>query len=265
MNSWPAAFCATWGWMNNLREDGFLGGRLMILQPAYGYRSGADAVMLAAACPAKPGENVLELGCGAGVASLCLGWRVPVRLTGLEQQAEYGGLAQRNARVNGIALNVVIGDLSRMPPELRQQSFDHVIANPPYFLAGTESTDAGRGAARQETTPLTVWIDAALRRLRPKGALTVIQRADRLETLLTALQGRAGAIAILPIAARTGHEAGRIILTARKEARTPLRLLAPFIMHDAPRHLRDGEDFSAEASAVLRDGKAIVWQDAKDS
>lgn len=252
--------------MSNLREDGFLGGRLMIHQPAHGYRSGADAVMLAAACPAKPGESVLELGCGAGVASLCLGWRVPLtRLTGLERQAEYAGLAQRNARANGIGLNVVTGDLSRMPPELRQESYDHVIANPPYFMAGTEAADAGRSAARQETTPLNVWVHAALRRLRPKGMLTVIQRADRLETLLNALQGRAGAIAILPIAARAGHEAGRIIVTARKEARTPLRLLAPFIMHDGPRHLRDGEDFSAAASAVLREGKAILWHDAKDS
>ncbi|RJL18858.1 methyltransferase, partial [Paracoccus siganidrum] len=61
--------------MSDTREDGFLGGRLRIRQPARGYRSGADAVMLAAACPAAPGQRVLELGCGAGVASLCLGWR----------------------------------------------------------------------------------------------------------------------------------------------------------------------------------------------
>ena len=52
----------------DLREDGFLGGRLRIAQPAQGYRAGADAVMLAAACPARPGQSVLELGCGAGVA-----------------------------------------------------------------------------------------------------------------------------------------------------------------------------------------------------
>ena len=59
------------------RDDAFLGGRLVLRQPARGYRAGADAVMLAAACSARAGERVLELGCGAGAALFCLGARVP--------------------------------------------------------------------------------------------------------------------------------------------------------------------------------------------
>lgn len=252
--------------MTELREDGFLGGRLKITQPVSGYRSGADAVMLAAACSARSGQSVLELGCGAGVASLCLGWRVPsLLLTGFERQAGYAELARHNATRNKVPLHVLTGDLRDMPVELRQQSFDHVIANPPYFTAGTGASDAGRNLSRQEDTPLSVWIDAALRRLRPGGKLTMIQRVDRLDALLAPLCGRAGAITILPIAARQGHEAGRIILVARKGARTPLRLLAPFIMHGGPRHIRDGEDFSAHASAVLREGAALVQYFTKDS
>ena len=117
------------------REDGFLGGRLRIAQPVRGYRAGADAVMLAAACPARPGESVLELGCGAGVALLCLGARVPgLALTGLELQPAYAALARRNAAANGIAARVAEGDLAHMPALLRGESFDHVIANPPYHF-----------------------------------------------------------------------------------------------------------------------------------
>jgi hypothetical protein len=53
--------------------DGFLGGRLSIAQPRRGFRAGHDTVLLAASIPAPAGSHVLELGSGAGVASLCLG------------------------------------------------------------------------------------------------------------------------------------------------------------------------------------------------
>lgn len=242
-----------------LREDGFLGGRLRITQPAQGYRAGADAVMLAAACPARAGQSVLELGCGAGVALLCLGSRVPdLALSGLELQPAYAALAQRNAQANAIPARIHQGDLGHMPAELRAESFDQVIANPPYFLGGTIAPDHGRGTARHEDTPLEDWIAAGLRRLRPGGEITLIQRADRLGAILSALAQKAGAIKILPISARAGREAGRVIVTARKGARTPLRLFSAFILHANPSHSADGEDLTEAAQAVLREGAALA-------
>jgi tRNA1Val (adenine37-N6)-methyltransferase len=66
----------------DLSDDKFLMGRLRLLQPLRGYRAATDPVLLAAACPATPGQSVLDLGCGAGAAALCLatacrGWRWP--------------------------------------------------------------------------------------------------------------------------------------------------------------------------------------------
>jgi tRNA1Val (adenine37-N6)-methyltransferase len=82
----------------DLTRDAFLGGRLHVWQPARGYRAGTDPVFLAAACPARSGEHVLELGCGVGVASLCLAARVEgLALTGVERQVDYAALARRNA------------------------------------------------------------------------------------------------------------------------------------------------------------------------
>lgn len=253
-------------WMSECSVDGFLNGRLRIAQPVRGFRSGADAVMLAAACPAAAGQAVLELGCGAGVAGLCLGWRVPgLHLTGLESQPVYADLARANAVANGIAVTVLTGDVACPPAPLRAQAFDHVIANPPYFLGGTPAPDAGRATARREETPLAVWIDAGLRRLRPGGVLTLIQRADRLDAMLAALSGRAGAVAILPVAGRAGRDAGRVIVQARKGARGPLRVLAPFVMHREPAHGDDREDLSPAASAVLREGSPLTDLFAKVS
>lgn len=248
----------------DLTQDGFLGGRLCVMQPRHGYRAAMDPVLLAAACAAVPGQSVLELGCGAGVASLCLGARVAgLRLVGLELQPAYADLARRNAAANGIALEVLEGDLAHMPAALRGESFDHVIANPPYFGAqsGTAATDPGRETAQREATPLAAWVRAGFRRLKPGGWLSMIQNAERLADLLAAMAGPerplGGSISVLPIAAREGRAAGRVIVTARKGGRGQLRLLAPFVLHARMSHESDGEDLTEAAQAVLRSGENL--------
>lgn len=249
-------------------RDGFLGGRLSILQPARGYRAGVDPVLLAAAVTARPGQSVLELGCGVGVASLCLQARVGgLNLTGLELQPDYAGLAERNARENGLSLRVVTGDLSRMPAELRSVNFDHVIANPPYYRPGhrTTSGESGRETALAGPTPLADWIDAGVRRLSPRGVLTVIQRADRLLDLLSACDGRLGDVQLQPLAPRTGRAAELVLLRAVKGARGPFRLHAPLVLHEGERHEGDGENYHKAIRAVLRNGEILPagWQNEK--
>ncbi len=243
----------------DLTEDGFLGGRLRIRQPRAGYRAGVDPVLLAAAVPAHPGESVLELGLGTGTASLCLGARVPgLRLTGIEVQAGYAALARENAAANGIALEVVEGDVRRVPEIVRARSFDHVITNPPYYpRAGrTPATDLGRERALGEDLPLADWIGAVIRRLKPGGRLTVIQRAERTADLLAACTGL-GSIELWPLAPREGRAAALVILGARKGGRAAFRLHSPVILHAGARHLADGDDYRPEIRKVLREGAAL--------
>lgn len=244
-----------------LTHDAFLGGRLTITQPAAGFRAGVDTVLLAAACPARDGDRVLELGCGVGTASLCLGDRVAVALHAVEFQAEYADLARANAAANGHDLRLWSCDLRDMPVDLRTQSFDHVIANPPYFQRshGTQAADQGRDTALGGDTPLADWLRVAAKRLSPKGWLTMIQRMDRLPDMLAGLPADLGSVRVLPIAARTGRPAHLCLMQARKQGRAPFALMAPFIMHDGAAHLRDGDDYTPQARAILRDGAALPW------
>ncbi|SEA19017.1 tRNA1(Val) A37 N6-methylase TrmN6 [Rubrimonas cliftonensis] len=244
----------------DLTRDAFLGGRVILRQPRVGYRAATDPVLLAAACAATHGQRVLDLGCGAGAAALCLAARVDgLEIHGLELQPRYAALARSNAAHAGVALTVHEGDVARPPAALRARMFDHVVANPPFFPAhGACAPDAGRDAARREgAAALATWIDCGLRRLRQGGWITLIHRAERLPEMLGALAGRAGDVALLPIQARAGREAGRVLLRARKDSRAPFRLLAPLVMHVGPAHLKDGDDFAPEALAVLRDGAAL--------
>lgn len=244
---------------DQLSDDKFLCGRLRLLQPVQGYRAATDPVLLAAACPAEPGQSVLDLGCGAGAAALCLGARVPgLTLAGLELQPAYADLARRNAERNGIPVEVHEGDLARIPKPLRRD-FDHVIANPPYYPAGgSPSPLAIRARAMQVETPLADWVAAATRRLRPGGWLTLICGADGLPEVLAALAPKLGSAAVLPLAAREGRPALRVILRARKGGRAPFRLLAPLVIHQGPAHDGDRESYTPQANAVLRDGAGLT-------
>lgn len=249
---------------DELRQDGFLGGRLVIAQPRQGYRAGIDPVILAASIPARPGQRVLDLGCGSGVAALCLGARVPgVALAGLEIQSCYADLARRNAAGNDIALEVFTGDVADVPHELRQRQFDHVMANPPFFDrdTGTAARDAGREQGLGESLPLVAWVAAAARRVVSKGTVTMIQRADRVPDLTSAMAKHLGSLELLPLTPRAGRAARLVLMRGRKGGRAAFRLHAGWCLHEGPAHETDGADYTPVTMAVLKDAAALPFPD----
>jgi tRNA1(Val) A37 N6-methylase TrmN6 len=235
--------------------DAFLDGRIRLWQPRRGYRAAIDPVLLAAFVPARPGERVLDLGCGAGAAALCLAARVPgLDLHGLEVQPGYAELARRNAAENGLGLTVHDGDLRHQPGALRRLAFDHVLANPPFHSAASAPpADAGRAVAHREgQAGIGDWIAAGLRRLAPGGTLALIHRPDRLGAILAAIEGRAGAVEILPVAPREGAAAIRVLVRARKGRGGPLGIRPPLTLHRGSCHTADAETYTPAAQALLR-------------
>jgi tRNA1(Val) A37 N6-methylase TrmN6 len=233
-------------------EDLLLGGRLRLRQPTSGYRVAIDPVFLAAAVPAGPRDAILDVGCGVGAAALCLAARVPgCRVTGVEVQRDLVRLAGDNVELNELTAQVSVmqGDLLNLPPRLAPGAFDHVMANPPFLAAGsaTAPPDPGKATANVESAAnLAAWVRIALAMVRAKGSLTFIHRADRLDSLLALLAGKAGEITLYPLWPGGGKPAKRVIIRARKQIASPTSLLAGMILHE------DDGRFTAAADAVLR-------------
>jgi tRNA1(Val) A37 N6-methylase TrmN6 len=237
--------------------DTVLGGRVTLHQPALGYRVAIDPILLAAACPAEPGETIVDLGCGVGTATLCLARRVPdVRCVGVDLQIELAELANRNARENDLAdrIGFLAGDILDRTLPIYAKPCDHVIVNPPYLKRGaaTPSENPVKALANIEgDADLAAWVAAAAKAVRPGGTITFIHRADRLPELLALLGTRCGGLVIQPLHPKAGAAAHRVIVAGRLDQRLPAILLPGLIVHEA-----DGS-FSKQLEQILRDGAML--------
>jgi len=245
-------------------DDAFLGGALAILQPRRGYRAGLDAVMLAAAVAASGtrAPRVLDLGAGVGTAGLCVARRVPhAEVVLLERAPQLAALAAENIARNGLGdrVRVVNAEIGAPALALRaagvdDESFTHVIANPPYHDsdAGTTAPDAGKAASHaMPDTEIERWARFAARMSMPRGEVVMIHKAEALPRLLGALEPRFGTLRVLPLHPRAGDPAHRVIVSGTKASRAPLQLLAGFVLHG------EGHAFTQAAQRILKDGAAL--------
>jgi tRNA1(Val) A37 N6-methylase TrmN6 len=233
-------------------SETFLDGKVKVAQPETGFRSGLDAVMLAAAIPGAAGQTVLELGAGAGTASLCLAARVPgLSITGVEREESLVTLARDNAAANNAGCIFVAADIFALSTELKRD-FDHVFANPPFHGEGQVSPDETRAAALMDGGQLGDWLRLGLQRTVSGGFFTAILRADRLNEALAALPAKG--VSVFPLWPRSGVASKRVIVQVRKGSRSPFSLLPGLVLH------RQDGSWTPEAEAVLRRGSALALQ-----
>jgi tRNA1(Val) A37 N6-methylase TrmN6 len=95
------------------------------------------------------------------------------------------------------------------------------------------------------------WVRFLAHMAAPGGAVTLIHRAEALGELLAALEGRFGALEILPIHPRAGASAHRILIAGRKGSRAAPKLHPGLVLHG------DGNGFRPEVEAILRDGAPL--------
>lgn len=226
-----------------LTEDAFLGGQLCVRQLKSGHRAGHDAVLLAAATAARPGDRVADFGAGAGIAGLAVARRVAgIELVLVEIDAALADLARGNADANAIHADVIVLDVEAdaaafATAGLMPDSVDAVLMNPPFNDPARHraSPDTARGTAHMATaTTLAKWIHAARRLLKSKGVLTLIWRADGIAEVLAALDQGFGSLQILPVHGDAQGPANRILVRATKGGRAPTKIHPALLLNDEP-------------------------------
>jgi tRNA1(Val) A37 N6-methylase TrmN6 len=235
-------------------DDAILGGRLKLLQPREGHRAGHDAILLAAAAPKA--KLVLEPGAGVGTAGLALLARKAAQMVTLvEIDPALSELSSQNAIRNGVgdAVRILRGDITADLP-LQVDAYDLVIMNPPFNDAETQraSPNASRAKAHvggAET--IEHWIARSSRHLKAGGCLTIIHRPEATLPILKSMEGRFGAIEMLPVFPKPEAAAIRLIVRAIKGRKTPAQMLPGITLNDS-----NGKP-SATAEKILRDGASI--------
>jgi tRNA1(Val) A37 N6-methylase TrmN6 len=222
-------------------EDAFLGGKLHLRQPKSGHRAGHDAMLLAAATPARSGDRVVEFGAGVGAAGLAVAKRVAgIKLVLVEIDEGLAELARGNAVSNAIAADLIVLDVTSGPGAfetagLSVDSADVVLMNPPFNDSARHraSPDKARASAHV-ATPATLesWIHASRRILKSGGVLAMIWRADGIAEVLAALDRGFGSLAIVPVHADATSPAIRLLVRAIKGGKAPTRVEPALILND---------------------------------
>ncbi|MCP5322500.1 MAG: methyltransferase [Candidatus Paracaedibacteraceae bacterium] len=240
----------------DLEHTTLFNGKVTVFQPKQGYRFSVDSLMLAAFTHVKKNQMVLELGIGVGAASLALAYHHPdINLDGVEIQAEILPITEKNIQINNWPerFKLFCGNLKdRIVPG---NTYHHVMMNPPFFEdhSYTNSHHVHKSLSNGEhDTPLTEWIFEAYRTLRQLGYVTIVHTADRLDDIISVLKTRKfGGIEVYPLWPKLGSAAKRVLVKARKDVESPLKLHAGLILHE------DDGAFTREARKIIFDGEKI--------
>lgn len=245
-------------------RDAFLGGRVFVSQPKAGFRAGLDSVLLAASVAPKA-ASILDLGAGAGIAAICaLADLANARATLLEYQKDMLDLAVKNLSLNALSgraktlcLDVTAKGSELFAGGLERDYYDSVMANPPFFATGAGTLSPGEvraGARHMPPDELDLWVKTAATSVAPGGEVIFIHMAQALPQLLASFTRRFGAITVLPVVARQGQSAARILIRGKKGSRAPMSLLSPLVLHQ-----KTGHAFLPEMDAIFRGKSRLDW------
>lgn len=223
----------------NERLDDLMRCGRKIIQNTQEFCFSLDAVLLAHFLPLKRRQRVLELGTGTGVIPLIIADEV-ARVDAIELSPVMADIARRNVIMNELTDKIFVteGDYRAIRDIYRAESFDVVLANPPYRPVehGDVNKLSGVARARHEfTATLNDVVTAARYALRFGGKLAMVHLPERLGEIIVALHEHQMEIKRLQMVQPKDGKAPNMMLLEAVVGAAPggLRVLPPLIVHEA--------------------------------
>lgn len=225
-------------------EDLILNGKIRLCQPKHGYRIAIDPILLASVVELKKKQTILDVGCGVGTMSLILKYMDSSQtITGIDIDPTMTELCKRNSALNNLPLNIINCPIGTNL--LKNENFDSVVTNPPFYNPENFRSSEKKFAANFETICLKSWISFCLKRLKPNGNFYIIHLPERLGHILESLGDLVGKIEVLSVYSHKKESAKRIIVKCKKASKEPLKVLPGLISH------KDNNEYTECVRSIL--------------
>ncbi len=210
-----------------------------IIQNTQEFCFSLDAVLLAHFPRIHKKDRVLELGTGTGVIPLLIA-DLSAKVEAVEISPVMADLAQRNMVLNQLTEKVTVrqGDYRSIEDLYRPESFDLVLANPPYRPVGEGQLSKLSGVARarhEVTATLKDVVRAARWGLRFGGHFAMVHLPERLGEIIIALHEAQMEVKRLQMVQPKEGKAPNMMLLEAVVGAAPggLKVLPPLIVHEA--------------------------------
>ena len=248
--------------MSEIREDYLPGCGYKIYQDPAEFTFTTDSIFLAHFPHLANKAKVLELGCGTGAISFYLAARGAAEVTGLDVNPRMVELFNKSAEANGIAWRESVAteaeectylkkdtavaakenapkvralewDIKDIKSFCKTETFDMVVANPPYRNSGRERI-VGTSACHEKTAVLEDFFAAAGYALHSRGRFALVQLPERfMESVELAIKYNLQPKKLQWVHADLDKPAWIFLLEMVKNGSYGLEVLPPLIMYNA--------------------------------
>lgn len=191
------------------------------------YRFSSDSIILANLVEIKGSQYILDLGSGSGIIGILLALKnKEVKVDLIEIQEELYNLSIKNISINNLQ-DRVFSENANYISKTYQEHYDIIVINPPYFEKdkGMYTSNTSKALARTELkTTLKEIIETAKKAIKPKGAVYIIYKAERLVDLVSCLrEKKLEPKKIYNIQPKANKEIDTIIIKAVRDGRKGIK------------------------------------------